>query len=992
MSLRGRIRERAGRLAPPDTRRRALGRAGVNVARTVLSNTREVIEQFELSGAYGSLLLRQRNEARNSVAKAVAETPHSTPVHVVVVTGDRDATATTLTALREQWWPHWRATLLGPGGGEPLSLDPERLAHSPATSVSGALAGVDDRVPALVLFAGDRPERDLLFRVADAFWQNPELELVHWDDGVVDDPDQARFRPEWSPELLLSANYLGRAFALRAASWRGVERPDDPAAYWRQLLSLDLDRFKVQRLPLLLNSGLDRLAEVPPGAAHIVQEALDRRGLPAKAVTVAGAVHLRWQLPQWPRVSVVVPSRFNTAMLGPLLESLSATRYPSWDLTIIDNSGQQDDKLDWYREHAGDLDITVRWWDEPFNYSAVNNWAAARTSGEVLVFLNDDTRILDGGWLEELVGWTSVPGVGTVGLQLLNADGTIQHGGVVMGMDGTAGHLFAGDHRGGTTLLGHRNWIRNTSAVTAACVAVTRENFERHGGFDERFELCGSDVVLGLDMLLDGLRNVCSPAVTVEHHEAVTRGDTNVTNDVYTSYWRYQRWLAAGDPYYSPNLSLTEGATQVRRFREEHPLAGLLPALGRSYGVFRQSMSEPEAFQFARICRAGDRDVEALRASHAALSGPQPVTTVNWFIPDFDNPFYGGINTILRIADQLRRDHAIENRFIVLAAANEAWYRSAIRAAFPALGDSTLVFHEPAVDPDNSMIPPADVAIATIWHSAYAVLAAPAQKRRFYLIQDFEPGFYPGGTMFALSEETYRLGLYGIGNTEPMHTMYHERYGGTGSWFLPAVDRSVFHPPAVPRSGGPVRIFLYARPGHWRNCWEIASSALLQIKAQYGDDVHIVAAGSWARPEDLGRGIEHLGLLDYRETGELYRRCDIGIALTVSEHPSYLPLELMACGVPVVAFDLPEAYWILHHGENALRARQTVEGLREQLEKLIVDPELRSRLAKGALAHIDAHHSDWRAALAPVHGMLVDPEGTARAITARGEGRSADHG
>ncbi len=141
-------------------------------------------------------------------------------------------------------------------------------------------------------------------------------------------------------------------------------------------------------------------------------------------------------------------------------------------------------------------------------------------------------------------------------------------------------------------------------------------------------------------------------------------------------------------------------------------------------------------------------------------------------------------------------------------------------------------------------------------------------------------------------------------------------------------------------------MFVYARPGHWRNCWELASLALEELKRHLGDRVRIVTAGSWARPEDVGAGIEHLGLLDYRETGALYRTCDVGVALTVSEHPSYLPLELMACGVPVVAFDNPAGYWLLRDGENCLLARRTVDGLRHQLERIVIDHELRASLAE----------------------------------------------
>ena len=151
------------------------------------------------------------------------------------------------------------------------------------------------------------------------------------------------------------------------------------------------------------------------------------------------------------------------------------------------------------------------------------------------------------------------------------------------------------------------------------------------------------------------------------------------------------------------------------------------------------------------------------------------------------------------------------------------------------------------------------------------------------------------------------------------------------------------------------------------------------MKEALGDDVHIITAGAWARTQSLGTGIDHLGLLDYRDTGELYRTCDLALTLTVSEHPSCLPLELMACGVPVVAFDLPPGYWILRDGENCLLARRTVASLTEQLLRLATDDPLRADLATGALASIAASHASWDANLAGVHAALgapLDPGGS----------------
>lgn len=236
--------------------------------------------------------------------------------------------------------------------------------------------------------------------------------------------------------------------------------------------------------------------------------------------------------------------------------------------------------------------------------------------------------------------------------------------------------------------------------------------------------------------------------------------------------------------------------------------------------------------------------------------------------------------------------------------------------------------------------------------------------------------FYPAGSLYALTEETYRLGLYGLCNTERLRNIYADEYDGTGYGFMPAVQSNVFHADGRRplEHDGPARVFVYARPGHWRNCWELAGLALDEVKRRYGDGVHLVTAGSWAGAEDLGRGIDHRGLLDYRDTGDLYRTCDVGVALTLSKHPSYLPLELLACGVPVVAFDNPAGDWILEHEGNSLRCPRTVDGLADAISRLVEDQALRARLSTRGLESISARHSDWHAALGGIHDFLVDPE------------------
>ncbi len=890
----------------------------------------------------------------------------------------RGALTRTLNSLKGQTLEKWSARAVG----QPSSswARDQRIAYvggDEAKALDELVNSGDGRNFVLVLEAGDVLEPDLLFHIAARGWDDPTVGLVHWDGDSIDDQGALRdpcFRPSWSPETLLSANYLQRSFAVRReriARAGGLPRRPGDARYWELLLSVGLTASEVARVPRILQHCARASPVDPESALAIVSEHLTGTGRRARVEHTRGAVRVRWWLDSPPSVSIVIPTRNRETLLARCLAGLARTDYPSFDVLVVD-SGERDEAAErWYRERSEH--VTPVWWEGPFNYSAANNQGARTTRGEVLVFLNDDTEIADPKWLHELVGWVRQPGIGLAGLQLLDGQGKIQHGGIVVGMNGFADHLFAGLPSGAQTSFGSTDWYRNCLSVTAACVAVERSLFEQIGGFDERFVLCGSDVVLGLDALAQGRRSVCLPFYGVRHHEGATRGQNVPSGDFFASYWRYQRWLRGGDPYYSPNLSLASTVPRLRPQDEPDPMVAVGSVLHRRFSIFRQRADEEESTILAKACRA-DRLLHE-RVSAANREPRSAVRTVNWFLPDIDSPFYGGINTALRIADHLARNHHVSNHFVVSAQANEDYIRSALQAAFPAIADAAITFNDGRVGPQLDAMPAADASIATQWHTAYLVANFAHTRRRFYLIQDFEPLFHPAGTNYALAEETYRLGLYGLCNTEHMLELYRKRYGGEGMSFMPAVDRSVFHPAgrAEPRDGRPVTIFTYARPGHWRNCWELASQALRTVKRRLGEQVRIVTAGSWARPDDLGLGIEHLGLLDYVETGSLYRSCDLGLVLTVSEHPSYLPLELLACGTPVVAFDNPAGDWILRHERNCLRTPRTVDGLVEAIERLSSDRPLRERLGRQGVDDVQARHGDWDAALGGIYHHLCGP-------------------
>ena len=932
-------------------------------------------------------------ETLTAQRRLFASWPRPPTIRVVVVDG-KGALADTCESLAEQTWGLVEVTIVSPGG---LVQELRRLRDGhPGDLV-------------ILLRAGDQLRADTAYEAAQAAWRDPLLELVYWDDDLAKvagvwkwfsagQPRRVysrrqlrklgnpRIKPGWSPDLLTCANYIGRSFALRAryfdaelAGQHARNGLDDDSLWWESLLGLDLCAEQVIRLPMVLQALAGRNEQVESRHLEMVDRRLARLGWPARAELGPNCVYLEWGDENVVPVSVIIPTRHNRELLTGAFDLIRSANWPDLDLIIVDNGGRSEENEAWYADQAGDLDPTIIWWEEPFNYSAANNRGAAAASGEVLVFLNDDTASEHPGWLANLCGWALRPEIGVVGLQLMDGDGLIQHGGVILGMHGFADHLFQGMPPHSNSLIGSTDWTRNAVAATGACLAVRRSVFEQVGGFDERLVLCGSDVVLGLKAIQAGFRNVVSAATPVKHLESATRGPgSDPAEDVFTSYWFYQRWLMGGDPFWSPSLSADFPRPSMKYRTELTILERLTRILKRPMEVFHQRNDAAEAHTWALISEA-DRDLpEVVAEGHRAIQGFRPVTSINWFVPEFQSPFYGGIHTVFRLADHLATHHGVENRFMVMtgpANHDERWYRSGISVAFPSMADCPVVYHN-SFDFDPEAVPSADIAMATMWTTAYFAAQTPGQDRRFYLIQDYEPMFHPAGTLYGLAEHSYRLGLYGLCNTGHLADIYRDRYGGVADCFWPAVDGQIFHDhdrPA-PDPDRPVTVFLYARPGHLRNCWELAARALRLVKTHLADDVRIITAGSWTPPDDLEAELVHLGQLDYHETGPLYRACDIGVALTVSEHPSYLPLELMACGTAVVALDNPAGDWLLQDDHNCVRAPMTSMGLADEIISLAEDPARRQRLAKQGRADIAARYGNWERNLAGVYAYLCDPE------------------
>ena len=265
-----------------------------------------------------------------------------------------------------------------------------------------------------------------------------------------------------------------------------------------------------------------------------------------------------------PLVSIIIPMRDRVDLIERCLASIrERTDYPSKEFVIVDNGSIERGTLEFLRSVEREMAARIVRDDGSFNFSRLINRGAAAARGEVLAFLNNDIEADEPNWLREMVSQVMQSGIGTVGARLWYPDGKLQHGGVIVGLGGVAGHAFPGIPRGHPGYFNRAYLQQNCSAVTGACMVVRRAVFHDFGGFDElNLGISFNDVDFCLRLQTAGLRNVWTPYANLLHHESASRGHQRTPEEqaqfVREAAYMQRKWgiELLTDRYYNPNLSL----------------------------------------------------------------------------------------------------------------------------------------------------------------------------------------------------------------------------------------------------------------------------------------------------------------------------------------------------------------------------------------------------------------------------------------------------
>lgn len=412
----------------------------------------------------------------------------------------------------------------------------------------------------------DELKPDALYHVVKLLNERPDLDMIYSDEDTRL-PDgrlgAAFFKPDWSPDLILSVNYVCHFAVYRRTlvdEVGGLRSEYDFSQDYDLVLRVTERTARIAHIPLPLytwrrvegtasgdDQGKSRAMEA---AKRALADAMRRRGIEAEVVDgpFPTTYRVRYRVKGEPLVSIIIPTRGTSFALSCLRSIRERTAYRNYEIRVIHH--HLGEEATWRHDQLVAPEHFIHDYCQPFNFSRMCNLGAVQSRGEYLLFLNDDTEVIEPEWLEAMLEQAQRPQVAVVGARLLYPDGRPQHEGIVMSI---AGGSCANVDTRGYYWLGQL--IRNVSAVTGACMMMRRQVFEELEGFDESLAVVYNDVDICLRARERGYLNVYTPYALLYHYEGGTRGKSLPWDEVL--YFR-RRWGEPGqyrDPYYNPNLS-----------------------------------------------------------------------------------------------------------------------------------------------------------------------------------------------------------------------------------------------------------------------------------------------------------------------------------------------------------------------------------------------------------------------------------------------------
>lgn len=404
------------------------------------------------------------------------------------------------------------------------------------------------------LLSGDTIEKDYILYALNEIISK-KTDVVYFDNDVINLENRLCnpfFKPDFSYDTLLSFNYIGNAFLIKKSVFNlvGGFNTNFTNQYIYDLLLKIINK----------NASFAHVAEVfyhkneknnkfdKKESYEIINNFLKNKGLDFTIIQKHNCniikYKINYKINYKPLVSIIIPTKDLSDMLAECIDSIySKTKYKRFEIIVINNNSVEEKTYDLFKKYKKQynnfnvLDVPIK-----FNYSKLNNIAVDNCNGEFVVFLNNDTKIITPEWLDLMIGYAAQKHIGAVGIKLLYEDNTIQHGGVLIGVNGVATHAFMGYKKNDSGINNRLITPYNYNAVTAACLMIEKQKFLNVGGFDENLAVSYNDIDLNLKLVNKKMFNVFLPIIEVYHYESKSRG-IETTKEKYLQYLEEEKYF-----------------------------------------------------------------------------------------------------------------------------------------------------------------------------------------------------------------------------------------------------------------------------------------------------------------------------------------------------------------------------------------------------------------------------------------------------------------
>jgi len=442
----------------------------------------------------------------------------------------------------------------------------------------------------------DELSPDALYEVVKYLQDHRNADMVYSDEDKINlegkriDPF---FKPDWSQDMFLSCMYTCHFGVYRKSIIDQIEgfREGYDGSQDYDLVLRVIDKTKnIAHIPKILyhwrmvpgstSGSIDSKRYAYEAAKRAIKDYMVRNDIKGEVIDGlwVGSYYVKRDLIKKPMVSIIIPTKDNAKVLKNCINSIvKNTQYMNFEIIIVNNNSKENDTFEYFEKLQEYSNVRILDYNENFNFSAINNYAVKYSNGEIILFLNNDTKVITDTWMTSMLEQVQRSEVGAVGCKLLYPDNTVQHAGIILGINGrNDGNNVAancpyrgnGSHQG---YFGRENIIINLSAVTAACMMIRKEVFKKIGGFDENLSVAYNDVDLCIRLRQEGYLIIYMPYAILYHYESLSRGyeDASEKLERFEKEIGYMRkkWASvidAGDPYYNRNLSLNHGDFRIK--------------------------------------------------------------------------------------------------------------------------------------------------------------------------------------------------------------------------------------------------------------------------------------------------------------------------------------------------------------------------------------------------------------------------------------------